>query len=37
MDQGITRSLKAKYRKNVVWKIIQSVEKKKILPKISLL
>ena len=28
-DQSVIRSLKAKYRKNVVWKIIQSVEKKK--------
>ena len=37
MDQGIIRSLKAKYRKNVVQKIIQSVEKKKTFPKISLL
>ena len=37
MDQGFIRSLKAKYRKNVDWKIIQSVEKKKTLPKISLL
>ena len=37
MDQGVTRSLKAKYHKNVVRKIIQSVEKKKSLPKISLL
>ena len=37
MDQGVIRSLKAKYRKNVVRKIIQSVEKKKTLPKILLL
>ena len=37
MDQGVIRSLKAKYRKNVVRKIIQSVEKKKTLSKISLL
>ena len=37
MDQGVIRSLKAKYGKNVVRKIIQSVEKKKTLPKISLL
>ena len=37
MDQGVIRSLKAKYRKNIVRKIIQSVEKKKTLPKISLL
>ena len=37
MDQGIIRSLKAKYRKNVVQKIIQSLKKKKTLPKISLL
>ena len=37
MDQGVIRSLKAKYRKNVVRKIIQSVDKKKIPPKISFL
>ena len=37
MDQGVIRSLKAKYRKNVVRKIIQSVEKKKSLLKILLL
>ena len=37
MDQGVIRSLKAKYHKNVVWKIIQSVDKKKTLPKVSLL
>ena len=37
MDQGVLRSLKAKYRKNVVRKIIQRVEKKKALSKISLL
>ena len=37
MNQGVIRSLKAKYCKNAVWKIIQSVEKKKTLPKISLL
>ena len=37
MDQGVLRSLKAKYRKNVARKIIQRVEKKKALPKISLL
>ena len=37
MDQGVIHPLKAKYRKNVVRKIIQSVEKKKTLPKISLL
>ena len=37
MDQSVIRSLKAKYRKNVVWKIIQSVERKKTYPKISLL
>ena len=37
MDQGVIRSLKAKYCKNVVQKIIQSVKKKKILPNISLL
>ena len=37
MDQDVIRSLKAKYRKNVVWEIIQSVEEKKTFPKISLL
>ena len=37
MDQGVIRSLKAKCCKNAVWKIIQSVEKKKTRPKISLL
>ena len=37
MDQGVNCSLKTKYRKNVVRKIIQSVEKKKTLPKVSLL
>ena len=34
IDQGVIGSLKAKYRKNVVQKIIQSVEKKKTLLKI---
>ena len=33
MDQGVIRSLKAKYRKNVARKIINSVEKKKPLRK----
>ena len=37
MDQGVICSLKAQYHKNVVHKIIQSVEKKKTLPKIYLL
>ena len=37
MDQGVIRSLKAKYPKNVVREIIQSLEKKKTLSKISLL
>ena len=37
MDQGVIRSLKAKYRKNVVQKVIQSVEKKKTLSKTSFL
>ena len=37
MDQSVIHSFKAKYRKNVAQKIIQSVEKKKTLPKISLL
>ena len=37
MDQGVIRSLKAKYRTNVVRKIIRSLEKNKTLSKISLL
>ena len=37
MDQGVKRSLKAKYRTNVVRKIIRCLEKNKTLPKISLL
>ena len=37
MDQGVIHSLKAKYRKNVVRKVVQTVEKEKTLPKISLL
>ena len=37
MDQGVIRSLKAKYRTNVVRKIIRTFEKNKTLPKISLL
>ena len=37
IDQSVIRSLKAKYRRNVVWKIIQSVKKKKTLPKVQLL
>ena len=37
IDQGVIRSLKAQYRRNVVRKITQSVEKKKTLPKLSLL
>ena len=37
MDQGVIRSLKASYRKRVVRKTIQSIEKNKSLPKISLL
>ena len=37
MDQGVIRSLKAKYRTNVVRKIIRSLEKNKTLPLISLL
>ena len=37
MNQSVIRSLKAQYHKNVVRKIIQSVEKKKTLPKNSLL
>ena len=37
MDQGVIRSLKTKYRTNIVRKIIRSLEKNKTLPKISLL
>ena len=37
MDQGVIRSLKAKYCTNVVRKIIRSLEKNKTIPKISLL
>ena len=37
MYQGAIRSLKAKYHNDVVRKIVQSVEKNKTLPKISLL
>ena len=37
MDQGVIRSLEARYRKNVVRKIIQSLEKKKTLTKNLLL
>ena len=37
IDQGVIRSLKAKYCTNVVRKIIISLEKNKTLPKISLL
>ena len=37
MDQGVIRSLKAKYRKKVVRKVIGSLEKNKTLPKISIL
>ena len=37
MDKGVIRSLKAKYRANVVRKIIRSLEKNKTISKISLL
>ena len=37
MDQGVIRSLKAKYRKNMVRKIITNLEKNKALPAISIL
>ena len=37
MDQGVIRSLKAKYHTNVVRKIIRSLEKNKTLPRFSLL
>ena len=37
MDQGVIRSLKAKYRKNVVRKFIRSLDKNLGIPKISIL
>ena len=37
MDQGVIRSLKAKYRKNMVRQIIRNLEKNKALPAISIL
>ena len=37
MDQGVIRSLKTKYRKNMVRKIIRNLEKNKALPAISIL
>ena len=37
MDQGVIRSLKAKYRKNMVRKIIRNLEKNKALSAISIL
>ena len=37
IDQGVISSLKAKYRTNMVRKVIRSLEKNKTLPKISLL
>ena len=37
MDQGVIRSLKAKYRKNMVRKIIRNLEKNKALPEILIL
>ena len=37
MNQDVSRSLKPKYHKNVVWKIVPSAEKKKTPSKISLL
>ena len=36
-DQGVIHSLKAQYRKNVIRRIIRSVEKKKTLPKVPFL
>ena len=37
MDQGVIRSLKAKYHKNMVRKIIRNLKKNKALPAISIL
>ena len=37
MDQGVIRSLKAIYRRNIVRKYIRSLDRTKTLPKISLL
>lgn len=37
MDQGVIRSLKAKYRVKVIQKMIEAIDKKKELPQISLL
>ena len=37
MDQGVIRSLKANYRKNMVRKIIRNLEKNKAVPAISIL
>ena len=37
MDQGVTRSLKVMYRKNMLRKIIRNLEKNKALPAISIL
>ena len=37
MDEGVIRSLKAKYRNNMVEKIIRSLEKNNDLPKVSIL
>ena len=37
MDQGVIRCLKAKYRSQVVQRMIKAVEKKTLLPKISIL
>ena len=37
MNQGVIRSLKAKYRKNMVQKIIRNLEKNKALPAVSIL
>ena len=37
MEQGVIRSLKAKYRKNTVQKIIRSLEKNNAVPEVSIL
>ena len=37
MDQDILRSLKAKYHKDIVQKIIRSLEKNNALPEVSIL
>ena len=37
VDQGIVKSLKAKYRKNTIEKIIRSLGKSNAMPEVSIL